>query len=157
MLIVFLLLWVVFNGRITAEILLIGLALSAALFAFCCKFLNYSVARDIRMFRLLPLACQYVAILIVEILKANGQVLFFILTPRYQVEPQLVHFTSGLKTELARVVLANSITLTPGTITVGLEGGEFYVHCLDREFAEGMDHSVFVELLEKMEAVNRDV
>ena len=119
--------------------------------------MGYSVERDIRMFRLLPLACQYVAILIVEILKANRQVLFFILTPRYQVEPQLVHFTSGLKSEFARVVLANSITLTPGTITVGLEGSDFYVHCLDKEFAEGMDHSVFVELLEKMEALNQNV
>ena len=75
------------------------------------------------------------------------------MTPRYQVEPQLVHFTSDLKSEMAKVILANSITLTPGTITVSLEGSDFYVHCLDREFAEGMEHSVFVELLEKMEAV----
>ena len=51
------------------------------------------------------------------------------------------------------MVLANSITLTPGTITVGLEGQEFYVHCLDKELAEGMENSIFVELLEKMEAV----
>jgi multicomponent Na+:H+ antiporter subunit E len=36
---------------------------------------------------------------------------------------------------------------------VGLEGNDFYVHCLDREFAEGMESSIFVELLEKMEAV----
>lgn len=105
------------------------------------------------MFRLLPMAIQYILILILEILKANRQVLFFIMTPRYQVEPQLVHFTSDLKSEMAKVILANSITLTPGTITVSLEGSDFYVHCLDREFAEGMEHSVFVELLEKMEAV----
>ena len=51
------------------------------------------------------------------------------------------------------MVLANSITLTPGTITVNLEGNEFYVHCLDKEFAEGMEQSIFVELLEKMEAI----
>ncbi len=153
MFLVFLLLWIVFNGRITVEILLIGILLCAALFAFCCKFMNYSVKRDLKMFRLLPMAIQYILILILEILKANRQVLFFIMTPRYQVEPQLVHFTSDLKSEMAKVILANSITLTPGTITVSLEGSDFYVHCLDREFAEGMEHSVFVELLEKMEAV----
>jgi len=96
-------------------------------------------------------------ILIVEILKANRQVLHFIVSPQYQVEPQIVHFTSGLKSEFARVVLANSITLTPGTITVSLEGSEFYVHCLDREFAEGMENSVFVKLLKKMEALEEDV
>lgn len=105
------------------------------------------------MYRLIPMAFQYVVVLIIEILKANGQVFYFITTPRYQVEPQIVHFTSNLKTEFARVVLANSITLTPGTITVGLEGQEFYVHCLDKELAEGMENSIFVELLEKMEAV----
>ena len=96
---------------------------------------------------------QYILILIIEVLKANRQVLHFIMTPKYQVEPQIVHFTSNLKTETARVILANSITLTPGTITVALEGNEFAVHCLDKEFAEGIENSVFAELLEKMEAV----
>ena len=110
------------------------------------------MSRDLKLYRILPMIIQYVVILIVEILKANRQVFHFIITPTYQVEPKLVHFTSGLKTEFARVVLANSITLTPGTITVNLEGNEFYVHCLDREFAEGMEDSIFVKLLEKMEA-----
>lgn len=149
----FLLLWIIFNGRLTVEILLIGMILSAALFAFCCRFMGYSVRKDMRMFRLLPMAVQYIVLLIIEILKANRQVLFYIMTPRYQVEPVLVHFTSDLKSEFARVILANSITLTPGTITVTLEGNHFYVHCLDREFADGIDHSSFVELLERMEAM----
>ena len=51
------------------------------------------------------------------------------------------------------MLLANSITLTPGTITVSVEGDHFFVHCLDRELAEGMEESVFVELLKQMEAV----
>lgn len=153
MFVAFLVLWIIFNGRITLEILLIGLVLSAVLFAFCCRFMNYSIRNDLKLYRLAPMAVRYVAVLIIEILKANHQVLFFILTPRYQVEPRIVHFTSGLKSALARVVLANSITLTPGTITVSMEGNEFYVHCLDKEFAEGLESSVFVELLEKMEAV----
>ena len=54
---------------------------------------------------------------------------------------------------MAKVVLANSITLTPGTITVSVENDSFCVHCLDRELAEGMEDSVFVELLLEMEAV----
>lgn len=157
MFVAFLLLWIIFNGRVTVEILVIGTILSAVLFAFCCRFLGYSVRQDKRMFRLLPLVCRYLMVLIMEIVKANKQVLFFILTPRYEAEPQLIHFTSDLKTELARVVLANSITLTPGTITVSLEGSELYVHCLDREFAEGIECSAFVELLKRMEAVQEYV
>ena len=49
-------------------------------------------------------------------------------------------------------MLANSITLTPGTITVSVEGDKFLVHCLDKELAAGLEDSVFVELLEEMEA-----
>lgn len=153
MYVAFLVLWIIFNGKFTLEILMIGMILCAALYAFCWKFLGYNINREIRVMKRFPLIFQYVVILIIEILKANRQVLHFIMTPQYQVEPQIVHFTSHLKTETARVVLANSITLTPGTITVGLEGSEFYVHCLDKEFAEGMENSIFVELLEKMEAV----
>lgn len=149
-----LLLWIIFNGRLTLEVFLTGLVLCTLLFAFCCRFMGYSIRRDIRLLKRLPLAFQYAMILIIEILKANRQVLYFITTPRYQVEPQIVHFTSNLKTRMGRVLLANSITLTPGTITVGLEGNEFYVHCLDKEFAEGMESSIFVELLEKMEAID---
>ena len=147
MFVAFLLLWIIFNGRITMEILVIGTILSAALFAFCCRFLGYSMRQDIRMFRLLPLVFRYLLVLLTDIVKANG----------YEAEPQLIHFTSGLRTEFARVILANSITLTPGTITVSLEGNDFYVHCLDKEFAEGIDSSAFVELLQKMEAVQEYV
>lgn len=150
----FLILWIIFNGKFTLEILVIGMILCAALYVFCCKILGYGISRDLRVMKKIPMIFQYVVILIIEILKANRQVLHFIMTPQYQVEPQIVHFTSHLKTETARVILANSITLTPGTITVGLEGNEFYVHCLDKEFAEGMENSIFVELLEKMEAVD---
>lgn len=149
----FLVLWIVFNGKITLEILVLGVIICSVLFAFCSKFMNYSLHRDIKIMKKLPLMFQYILILIIEVLKANRQVLHFIMTPKYQVEPQIVHFTSNLKTETARVILANSITLTPGTITVALEGNEFAVHCLDKEFAEGIENSIFAELLEKMEAV----
>ncbi len=148
-----LILWIIFNGRLTLEVLLIGMALCGAIYWFCCAFMDFSVRQDLAMLRRLPLAVRYGATLIIEILKANRQVLHFIMTPVYQVEPQIIHFTSPLKTEAAKVILANSITLTPGTITVGLEGEEFYVHCLDKEFAEGIETSVFVELLRRMEEI----
>ena len=54
---------------------------------------------------------------------------------------------------VALVVLANSITLTPGTITVELEGRELAVHCLDRSFSKGMAGGDFVKLLHRIEEV----
>ncbi|MCQ2510309.1 MAG: Na+/H+ antiporter subunit E [Lachnospiraceae bacterium] len=148
-----LLLWIVLNGKFTLEILLFGMVICGAIYAFCCKIFGLSIQRDLSLMKRIPLAVQYVIILIIEILKANRQVLRFIMTPQLQVEPVIVHFHSSLKSDISRVILANSITLTPGTITVRLEGDEYYVHCLDKDFAEGMDASIFVKLLEKMEAV----
>ena len=56
-----------------------------------------------------------------------------------------------MKTSVGKAFLANEITLTPGTITVLLEDSEYVVHCLDESLAEGMDDSVFVELLTELE------
>ena len=94
---------------------------------------------------------QYVFILIKEIIKANFEVIRMITSSRYEIEPAVVRFRTDLKTTPARILLANSITLTPGTITVLLEEDEYVVHCLDKSLAEGIDSSVFVSLLRKME------
>ena len=85
-----------------------------------------------------------------EIRKANVQTIQMILSNK-EVKPKLVNFTTDLQTEKGKVMLANSITLTPGTITVALEGSEYLVHCLDESMAPGMDKSVFVELLTDLE------
>ncbi len=86
-----------------------------------------------------------------EIVKASVCVLRLILTPGLEPEPALIYFDTGLKSGTAKMILANSITLTPGTITVSVEGEQFCVHCLDLELAEGLENSVFVKLLEEME------
>lgn len=151
MYIVFFLMWLVFNGRITPEIVLFGLAIAALLYAFVCAFMDYSVKKDIIMMKKSLRILQYVAVLVWEIVKANASVIHMILSPRFQNEPVLIRFKTNLKTKTARAVLANSITLTPGTITVSLEEDVYTVHCLDKSLAEGMDASVFVRLLEKLE------
>lgn len=145
--------WLILNGRITGEICILGLLISAALFYFICRFMGYSLQKEMMIFRLMPLLVQYFWVLVKEIVKANMCVLRLITSPDLQPEPALIYFDSELKTGLAKVMLADSITLTPGTITVSLEENHFCVHCLDKELAEGVEESVFLELLEKMEAV----
>ena len=65
-------------------------------------------------------------------------------------DPVIVEFHSGFKTQLQNVLLANSITLTPGTITLFQEGDHFVIHCLKEQFAEGLETSTFVKLLKKI-------
>lgn len=153
MFLLFMAVWLILNGRATVEIMLFGLVISAALFYFMCRFMGYSGKKELLLFRLFPLFMRYLWVLVQEIVKANVCVLKLILSPNLQPEPAFLYFDTDFKTGAARMLLANSITLTPGTITVSVEGDRFFVHCLDRELAEGMEESVFVGLLKQMEAV----
>ena len=155
MYVLFLVLWIIFNANFTWEIFFIGAIISLALYCFVCKFMEYSPKKDLQGLKQLGKVLKYIIILVVEIIKANGQVIYFILTSKYEVEPKLVKFRTDLKKDSSRAVLANSITLTPGTITVTLTGNEYVVHCLDKELAEGMSDSVFVKQLRAMEKSKR--
>ena len=151
MLLLFLLIWIIFNGAVTLEILALGIGVAGGMFWFICRFMDYSVEKERKFYKKLPLFFRYVVVLLIEILKANGAVYRMILTRKEIMEPVLVHVRTDLKTEAARVILANSITLTPGTITVSLTGQQLLVHCLDKSLAEGMEDSIFVQLLKEME------
>ena len=153
MLPLFFLVWVIFNGRLTLEIAIFGAAVTAVVFAFVCRFMDYSLQKEFRFYRMVPGFFRYLYHLVREIVSANLQVSRLILTRRETMEPVVVHLHTNLKTGTARVILANSITLTPGTITVSLTDQELLVHCLDKSLSEGMEDSVFVRLLEKLEEV----
>ena len=73
---------------------------------------------------------MYVPWLLKEILVANVAVAKIILSPNMKISPRMVVFHGTQETDLGRVLYANSITLTPGTITTGVEGQEFQIHAL---------------------------
>ena len=151
MFICFFALWVVLNGKWTTEIGVFGLVFAALAYAFTWKYMGYSPKVDLALVMRVPSAIAYGVNLLKEIIKANLAVCHLILTRREVAEPVLVKVRTDLKTETARVILANSITLTPGTITVSMTGQELLVHCLDKSLSEGMEDSVFVKLLQKIE------
>lgn len=144
--------WLLLNGRITAELVVIGLALSALLYGAACRLLGFSPRRELALLSRVPRALAYLLLLIWNVLVSNVQVMSVILSPRAgRVKPRLVWFRSPVKTGLGEVILANSITLTPGTITAGLSDGQYCVHALDESFAGGMDTSDFVRAIRGME------
>ena len=145
-------LWVVLNGRWTLEIGAFGLVFAALLYAFSCKFLGYSIKKDIRLMRGAQAGVRYVMLLLGEIVKANVAVMHIVLNPDIEPKPRLVRFKSGLKSEAHRVALADSITLTPGTITCQLRGDEYVVHCLDEGMAQGLTQGALIDALREMEA-----
>ncbi len=154
MFLLFFLIWVIFNGQLTWEIAAFGVVIAAVMYLFICKFMGYKPEMDLLLCRKLFLILQYVFVLVKEIVKANYAVIKMIMSSRYEIEPVIVKFKTDLKTAPARILLANSITLTPGTITVSLEGDEYVVHCLDKELAKGINSSIFVTLLRQLERMD---
>ena len=143
--------WIIFNGNITLEIVIFGVVIAAAMLAFMCKFMDYSLKKELNVYKKSIWGFAYIAILLREIVKANLEIIPRILTIEEEMEPIIVKFRTSLKSDFTRMLLANSITLTPGTITVSLEDDEYTIHCLDTSLAEGLEDSVFEKALKKLD------
>ena len=152
MFICFFALWIVLNGRWTTEIALFGLVFAAVAYAFAWKYMGYSPKVDAALVRRLPSAIRYGVVLLREIVKANLTVAGMILKQDFEPRPQLVQFDVPLLKNRHRVALANSITLTPGTITVQVNGDRLTVHCLDKSMLDTSDDGVFQRWIRKLEA-----
>ncbi len=151
MFLMFFLAWIIFNGNFTLEIALFGVLFSCLLMGFICRFMDYKLSYELFLFRKFKLIAQLLAVIVLEIAKANEQLIYWIFSNKYRMEPAIVKFKVDLKTDWGKAILANCITLTPGTITALLEGDELTVHCLDKDLGEGLADCAFVRVLRKLE------
>ena len=142
--------WIILNGRLTGEIILLGLIFSAVIYGFARKFMGLTWQKEKSFWKHFFWGIQYLAILLKEIAIANIAVLRIVISKK-KTHPVIVSFDAPLKSHLLQVILADSITLTPGTITVRLYEEKFEVHCLDESMAKGLNDSVFVKMLKRWE------
>ena len=148
---IYLSLWLIFSMRVSTEVAAAGVIISAAVYWFACKHMRYSLSTDLDLLRNLPRGIWYALTLVWETAKANIAVLMIVFSPAIEVEPCIFYFRTNLKTNVARVVLGNSITLTPGSITVALNGDLLCVHCLNRKMIGKIKDSIFIRQLQKFE------
>lgn len=113
--------------------------------------MDYSLKKELNVYRKSIWFFAYIVLLIREIVKANLAIIPRILTVEEEMEPVIVKFRTSLKSDFTRMLLANSITLTPGTITVAMEEDEYTIHCLDTSLAEGLENSDFEKALKKLD------
>ena len=143
-------LWLIFSGSLTPTGLAFGALVAGLVTLFCSRFLGYDSRRFCRRLRRLPAFLLYLSLLFREIVRESFLVIGWIWR-RKQPEPTLVRFTSTLESEGLRVLVADSITLTPGTYTVKLEGREYAVHALDDSFQPGIEYSAFFRMAKRLE------
>jgi len=128
--------WIVFSGHFDTLHLGLGLACSAIVAT-----LSYDLILPDRLSTgVLTKASRflsYIPWLLYEVFLANLHVVYLVLRPG-KIRPQIVRFKTDLKSDLARVTLGNSITLTPGTITMDIDDDEFIVHAVSDKAAASL-------------------
>lgn len=125
--------WLLLSGHYTPLLLGLGVA-SCAFVAYVAHRMDVA-DREAHPVHLGPQAVTYWAWLVLEIVKSNIAVARLILHPRMPISPRLISVKASQHSELGKVIYANSITLTPGTVSLSVQDDMIEVHALTEEAA----------------------
>ena len=125
--------WLVLSGHFTTTLMIIGAVSSVGVVALASRMAV--IDREGHPIYLFVRATWYWPWLIWQILKSGLDVSRIIVTPSLPISPTLINVKSSQKTAVGIVTYANSITLTPGTVSVEVEDNEITVHAITRDGA----------------------
>jgi multicomponent Na+:H+ antiporter subunit E len=129
--------WCIFSGYFDAFHLLLGVICSIIVTIFSSHYL-FPEPITIESIKRIGRFIGYIPWLIYQIIIANLQVVYLVLHPRMPINPKIITVETTLKDDISRVIMANSITLTPGTITVDIKDNTFWVHSLSDASSSGL-------------------
>ena len=116
-----LLIWLIANGTLATDTVLTGVVITAAIaLAFAAFSRVYSVIRWSP--RVIYTYLLYLGLFLYELVKANINVMHYVYSPHIDIHPGIVEIKTRLQSPIGRLALANSITLTPGTLVVDMRG-----------------------------------
>ena len=141
--------WLLLSGYFKTNLIVFGILSCALVTLISIKLKIYSSSHERIKFNLrLPL---YVPWLLKEIIKSNLHVARCILSSNTAIQPQTLHTKPSQKTNTGIAVHANSITLTPGTISVDINENEILVHALTNYTAQGIRDGDIDKQVSKLE------
>ncbi|MBN2822184.1 MAG: Na+/H+ antiporter subunit E [Coriobacteriia bacterium] len=129
--------WLIMTGSLAPLDVATGAVLAVLLGWWASRSLWREDAPTLQL-KQLPRLLAYIAWLLKEIIVAAVYVAEKVLDPRMPIEPIIITHRCSMRRDVSRVAFANSITLTPGTLTVDAEGDVFTIHCLSEEFADSI-------------------
>lgn len=135
--------WLLLVFKITVPYLIVGSVAALLCTLFFGRFFIKNVYKLLQPQRYFWFIV-YLFVFIWECIKANIDVAYRVLHPAMPIRPGIVKVKTTLKSELARTLLANSITMTPGTITVDIIGDYFYIHWI---YVRSEDPEVYTSLI----------
>lgn len=129
--------WLLLSGYFTEPLLLSLGAISVLFTVWLALRINRYDNERVRLKIDIPIL-RYWLWLLVEIIKANIDVARLILAPKLALSPRVVRVKATQPTDMGVVIYANSITLTPGTVTVDIDGDDLLVHAITQDAADGV-------------------
>jgi len=122
--------WLILTGSFSLSEVLVGVVVSMVVSSVFTKY--YSIRFDKKLpIRLVLFVVVYLPVFIWEMIKANFDVASRVLNPSLPLNPGFIEVKTNLKGNSSKLVLANSITLTPGTLTLDVEKDKLYIHWID--------------------------
>lgn len=122
-------LWLLLFWNLHWSVLLVGGAVAVLVSTLLARFpAGIEKLLDLRRWFF---AAVYLPYFLYYCLKANLDVAFRVIHPDVPIRPGIVKVRTSLTSEMAKTFLANSITLTPGTLTIDIDGQDLYVHWIN--------------------------
>lgn len=149
--ILLLLFWLVLSPKLTLEAILVGSIVSCLVVLYSQDIVFEEKEMPLYSFKKLKSFIVFIGHLLVEIVKANIDVALIVLNPTMPIQPAFIKVPMMLKNDVNKVIYANSVTLTPGTLTVDVKEDEFIIHALTDSAAEGMVNSIIEQYVCKLE------
>ena len=153
---VYILFWLILAQTFNLERIVVGILICIVVFLFNKEFLNINKKNNNFSMLKVKYSLLYIAVLIKEIFKSNFHVAKIVLSPKLNMATSIVTINTKLKSDFDKTILANSITLTPGTLTLDMTDNKLIIHCLDTETAKGLENNIFESILLKKEALYND-
>jgi len=124
--------WMLLTWSLELQSILLGVGISAVLSLLLCG--SCTLFNEINLTpKAFAYSFWYLIVFLIELVKANIDVTRRVLSPSMPINPGIVKVETTLKSKMARLILANSITLTPGTFTIEINDDALYVHWIDVE------------------------
>ncbi|MEN8155679.1 MAG: Na+/H+ antiporter subunit E [Bacteroidota bacterium] len=121
--------WLILNQSAATEYLLSGALVALAISFAVCR--NCSVFDELNLsLKSLLYTLLFLGTFLGELVKANFDMAKRVLSPSLPIKPGIIKATTTLQSKMARLILANSITLTPGTFTIDIIDDTLYIHCV---------------------------
>ena len=130
--------WFILSGLIAPFMLFLGLISTAFVVYIINRMDLIDEEISFHNFSIMGLLL-YLPWLLKEIIISNIKVCSYIVMPNKKMNPQIIKVKSSQISDLGHVLYANSITLTPGTVTIDVDGDIFTVHTLDHQFKESLE------------------